>query len=152
MTLTIGLNDAEIRVADRSTNYVPMTDHRGIIAYIHIDPQDGMRPSQVKFRYHDLSQHLGKPRLEYLSSSAKGKYKEFRSKVDTAIKDEFLHLNPVNNNESFITCYEALTRIFKQCGETIFGRVKRGRKSIHGKITSPKIQRIQAQIKISEVH
>jgi hypothetical protein len=147
VTSALGLNDAEICIADRSTDYVPMTDHRGIIAHSHIDPLDGVQVFQVKFCYHDLSQHLGKPRLQYPSSSAKGKYKEFQSKVDTAIKAEFLHLTPMNNDKSFITCYEALTHIFKQCGETTFGQVKCGGKSMHGKIMSSKIQCIRAKIK-----
>jgi hypothetical protein len=124
-----------------------MTDHRGIIAYIHIKLPDGMQPSHVKFTYHDLSQHLGKPRLQYLSSSAKEKYNEFRIKVVEAIKAESIHLTPVNDDASFIKHYEVLTCIFKHCSETIFGHVKRGGKLTHNKITSPKIQCIQAQIK-----
>jgi hypothetical protein len=40
-----------------------------------------------------------------------------------------------------------MTQILKQCGEAAFGPVKRGRKPVHSKITSPKIQHIQAQIK-----
>ena len=142
-----GLHDAEIGVAHRSTDYVPMTDHRGIFAYIQIEPPDGMRPSHVKSTHHDLSQYLGKPRLQYPSSSNKEKYSEFRIKVDEAIKAESIHSTPVIDDASFIRRYEAMTRILKQCGETVFGHVKRGGKLTHGKITSPKIQRIQAQIK-----
>lgn len=142
-----GLHDAEIGVAHRSTDYVPMTDHRGIFAYIQIEPPDGMRPSHVKFTHHDLSQYLGKPRLQYPSSSNKEKYSEFRIKVDEAIKAESIHSTPVIDDTSFIRRYEAMTCILKQCGETVFGHVKRGGKLTHGKITSPKIQHIQAQIK-----
>ena len=101
-TSTAGFHDAEIRVANRSSDYVPMTDHRGVIAYIQVDPPDGLRPSQIKFTHHDLSEHLGKPRLQYPSSSAKGKYDEFHMKVDNAIKAECLHLTPVNDKESFM--------------------------------------------------
>ena len=67
--------------------------------------------------------------------------------MDDTFKAERLHLTPVTDDESFIKRYKALTRILKQCGEAVFGRVKRGGKSVHGKITLPKIQRIQAQIK-----
>lgn len=144
---TVGSHDAKICVADRSSDNVPMTDHRGIAAYILVDPPDGLWPSQVKFTHHDLSQHLGKPRLQYPSSSAKSKYNEFHIKVDNAIKAECLHQNPVNDDKSFMKCSKALTRILKQWGEAIFGQVKRGWKSAHNKITSLKIQRLQAQIK-----
>jgi len=106
-----------------------------------------MQPSHVKFTYHDISKHLGKPRLLYPSSSAKGKYNDFRTKVDAVIKAESLNMTPVVDDESFVKRYEALTRILKHCGETVFGRVRRGGKSTHNKITSPKIQRIQAQVK-----
>src|ERR1700728_601255 len=85
--------------------------------------------------------------LQYPSFSGKSKYDDFRTKVDDTIKAELLHLTPVIDDESFIKRYKALTRILKQCGEAAFGRVKRGGKSMHGKITSPKIQHIQAQIK-----
>jgi hypothetical protein len=146
-TSTTGLHDAEIHVANRSTDYVTMTDHRGIVTYIHIDPPDEMRPSPVKFTYNDVSKHMGKPQLQYASLSGKGKYDEFRTKVNMAIKAESLNLTPVTDDESFVKHYEALTRILKQCGKTVFGNVKRGGKSTHNKITSPKIQRIQAQIK-----
>ena len=76
-TSIAGFHDAEIHVADRSTDYVPMTDHRGIVAYIQVEPPDGLRPSQVRFTHHDLSQHLGKPRLQYPSFSGKSKYDDF---------------------------------------------------------------------------
>jgi hypothetical protein len=52
---TVGFHDAEICVADRSSDYVPVTDHRGIAAHIQVDPLDGLQPSQVKFTHHDLS-------------------------------------------------------------------------------------------------
>ena len=41
MSIT-GFHDAAIQVADRSTDYVPMTDHRGIVAYIQVEPLDGL--------------------------------------------------------------------------------------------------------------
>jgi hypothetical protein len=95
VTSMIGFHDAEIHVADRSTDYVPMTDHRGIVAYIQIDPPDGLWLSRVNFTHHDLSQHLGKPRLQYPTASAKNKCDDFRTRVDNTIKAECLHLIPL---------------------------------------------------------
>ena len=86
-----------------------MTDHRGIVAYIQVEPMDGLRPSQVRFTHHDLSQHLGKPRLQYPSCSAKNKYEDFQTRVDSAIKAECLHTTPVNDDESFIKRYKSMT-------------------------------------------
>jgi hypothetical protein len=117
------------------------------VAYIQVDPPDELRLSLVSFTHHDLSQHQGKQRLQYPSISAKSKYDDFRTRVDNTIKAECLHLTPVNDDESFIKHYKAMIHILKQCGEADFGRVKRGGKSAHAKITSPKIQLIQAQIK-----
>ena len=142
-----GLHNAEIGVVDRSTYYIPMTDHREIFAYIQIELLDGIQPSHVKFTYHDLLQYLGKPRLQYLSSFNNKKYSKFRIKVDEAIKAESIHLTPVIDDASLIRRHEILTHILKQCGKTVLGHVKRGGKLMHGKITLPRIQHIQAQIK-----
>jgi hypothetical protein len=34
----MGFSDAEIQVANRSSDYVPMTDHRAVIGYMNIQP------------------------------------------------------------------------------------------------------------------
>jgi hypothetical protein len=67
--------------------------------------------------------------------------------VDEKIKAKSIHETPVNNDDSFILRYNALSLIFKECGDATFGRVKRNKHNGNFCITSPKIQQIQSNIR-----
>jgi hypothetical protein len=144
----IGFSDAEIRVADRSSDYIPMTDHRAVMGFlnIHPPPSTNIMASQVKFARETLTGH-GKPRLRYPQSSEKHKFENYRVMVDERIKAKSIHTTPLNGDESFISRYDALTQIFKECGEAVFGRAKRNKRIINQFVTSPRIQRLQSDIK-----
>jgi hypothetical protein len=124
----IGFSDAEIRVADRSSDYVPMTDHRAVIGFLNIHPptNPNLMASQVKFARETLAGH-GKPRLRYPHSSEKHRFENYCVMVDEKIKAKSVHATPVNSDDSFISRYTVLTQIFKECGEAAFGRAKRNR-------------------------
>src|SRR5882762_492695 len=143
-----GFSDAEISVADRSSDYIPMTDHRAVIGFLNIRPPTNCNlvASQVKFAKETLVGH-GKPRLRYPQSSEKHKFENYRAMVDEKIKAKSVHTTPVNSDESFISRYNVLTQIFKECSEAAFGRAKRDRRTVNQFVTSPRIQRIQSDIK-----
>jgi hypothetical protein len=67
--------------------------------------------------------------------------------VDEKIIAKSIHDSPVICDNSFILRYNALTLIFKECGDAIFGRVKRNKRAISHFVTLPRIQRIQSDIK-----
>jgi len=125
VTSRIGFSDAEICVADRSSDYVPMTDHRTVMGFlnIHPPPSTNIMASQVMFARETLTGQ-GKPRLRYPQSSEKHKFENYRIMVHERIKAKSIHTTPLNNDKSFISQYNALTQIFKECGEATFGRAK----------------------------
>ena len=143
-----GFGDAEIRVADKSSDYVPMTDHRAVVGFMNILPLNDpiFSTAHIKFS-RDTQAGCGKPRLRYPQGTEKKKFEDYRLMVDEKIKDKSLHKLPVNDDDSFIIRYNALTQIFKECGDATFGRVKRIKNMFNQRVTSPRIQRIQSDIK-----
>src|ERR1700676_3399702 len=67
--------------------------------------------------------------------------------VDDKIKAKSIHNIPVSDDDSFILCYDALTQIFKECGDATFRRVKCNKPAPNQHVTSPRIQRIQSEIR-----
>jgi hypothetical protein len=125
-----------------------MTDHRAVVGFMNIHPPINTTPttSWIKFS-RDISASHNKPRLRYPQGSEKHKFEEFRTLVDEKIIAKSIHDSPVICDNSFISRYNALTLIFKECGDTIFGRVKHNKRAIGHFVTSPRIQRIQSDIK-----
>jgi hypothetical protein len=125
-----------------------MTDHRAVIGYMNILPPNNslFLTDHVKFS-RDIQAGCGKPRLRYPQGTEKKKFEDYRRMVDEKIEDKSLHNQPVNDDNSFISRYNALTQIFKECGDATFGRVKRNKNASNQRITSPRIQRIQSDIK-----
>jgi len=110
-----------------------MTDHRAVIGFMNIHPPENpnFTGSQVKFSRETLAGHR-KPRLRYPQSSEKQKFEDFRTMVDEKIKAKSLHV-PVNSD--VILSYHDIMRL-----------VKRNRQ-IDEFVTSPRIQRIQSDIR-----
>jgi hypothetical protein len=69
-------NDGEIKVADRNSDYIPLTDHRAIIAHINIDPPLQPNPSQMNFTDRTKMTY-NKPRIKYPSKLEKHKFEQF---------------------------------------------------------------------------
>ena len=67
--------------------------------------------------------------------------------VDEEIRAKSIHDSPVTCDESFMSRYNTLTKIFIKCGDAVFGRVKCDKKAINQLVTSPRIQRIQSDIR-----
>jgi hypothetical protein len=67
--------------------------------------------------------------------------------VNERIKAKSIHTTPLNGDESFISQYNALTQIFKECGEATFRRAKGNKRIINQFVTSPQIQWIQSDIR-----
>jgi hypothetical protein len=105
-------SDAKIQVADRSSDYVPMTDHQAVIGFMNIKPplDSSLTTSHIKFSK-DIATSYGKPWLRYPLSSDRQTFKEFQIMVDGKIKAKSIHTLPVNNDESFILCYNTLTNL-----------------------------------------
>jgi len=55
--------------------------------------------------------------------------------VDEKVKAKSIHETPVSNDESFILRYNALSLIFKECGDATFGRMKRNKHNANFRMT-----------------
>jgi hypothetical protein len=95
----------------------------------------------------DTTAGYGKPQLQYPQRSEKQKFEDFRTMVDKKIKAKSIHNMPVSDDDSFILCYDALTQVFKECGDATFGQVKCNKPAPNQCVTSPRIQRIQSEIR-----
>ena len=67
--------------------------------------------------------------------------------VDEKIRAKSIHNLPVCDDDSFMSRYNTLTKIFKECGDATFGRMKRNKHAPNQRVTSPRIQRIQSDIR-----
>jgi hypothetical protein len=143
-----GFDDAEIRVADKLSDYIPMTDHRAVKGFMNIHSPEDSVPTAARLKFsRDILAGYGKPHLQYPQRSEKHRFENFRTMVHEKIKDESIHNIPVNNDDSFILRYNTLTRILKECGDTAFGKVKRSKHVTDRHVMSPQIQRIQSDIR-----
>jgi hypothetical protein len=143
-----GFDDTEIQVADKSSDYIPMTDHRAVIGSMNIySPEDSV-PTAARLKFsRDILAGYGKPCLRYPQRSEKHRFENFCTMVNEKIKDESIHNIPVNNDDSFILQYNALTRILKECSDAAFVKVKRSKHATDQHVTLPQIQRIQSDIR-----
>ena len=59
-----GFSDAGIHVSNRSSDYIPMTDHRAVVGFMNIHPpkNSNFMASRVEFSREELAGY-GKPRL-----------------------------------------------------------------------------------------
>jgi len=107
------------------------------------------RPNRYKLSRQFLEWHnrLWQPQLQYPQRSEKQKFEDFQNMVDEKIKAKSIHNLPVRNDNSFISRYNTLIWIFKECGDTTFGRVKCNKHALNQCVTSPRIQRIQSDIR-----
>ena len=143
-----GFSDAEIHVANRSSDYIPMTNHCVVVGFMNIHPpkNSNFMASWVEFSREELAGY-GKPHLWYPQSSEKHKFNGFCSIIDEKIKAKSIRNVPVNNNDSFLSWYNALMQIFIECGKATFGRVKSNKHVVNQFVTLPQIQLIQSDIK-----
>ena len=98
-----GFSNAEIHITDRSSDYVPMTDHHAVIGFLNIHPLPDISTmaSKIKFARETLMGH-GKPHLRYPLSSERHKFEDYRVMVDEKIKAKSIHTTSVNSDESFV--------------------------------------------------
>ena len=67
--------------------------------------------------------------------------------VNKEIRAKSIHDPPAICDESFILQYNTLTKIFKEWSDTMFCRIRRDKKAINQFVMSPRIQKIQSDIR-----
>ena len=140
-----GFSNAEIQVANQPSDYVPMMDHHTVVGFMNIHPPD-LAVSQIKSS-NDIAMGHNRPQLWYPQRSEKHKFENFHTMVNKEIRAKSIHDPPAICDESFILQYNTLTKIFKECSDTMFCRIRRDKKAINQFVMSPRIQKIQSDIR-----
>ncbi|TFK35966.1 hypothetical protein BDQ12DRAFT_262093 [Crucibulum laeve] len=95
-----GFIDAEIAVADRSHDYVPMTDHRAIIATLFPISLSDHRNEMVIRNDMPFLNKNSQPRIKYPARRDKGKFDEYRERVDLRIQQLKLQDDDIRQKKS----------------------------------------------------
>jgi len=114
--------EADIAVADKSYDFVQMTDHRAITATLFMTPDDMHATTNIPV---DLSEFSTRPRIKYPSKKDKTKFEQYSQEVDKKLVAEKLKDQPVIDEQSFVHQYQALTRIIVNTAEEVFGLARR---------------------------
>ncbi len=118
------LISSEIYVADRDGDWIPSTDHRGIVARINYAFQSPDANPAYNLSQDFRRQPSSKPRLKIPTKKEKEKYQTFQEMVDIKIKDKLLNLRSITDDDSFIQQYTDLTEIINTTASTTFGHRK----------------------------
>lgn len=115
---------SEIYVADKYDDWIPSTDHRGIIARINYD----FHIPTANLAYNSSQDFIrtpsSKPRIKIPTKKEKHKYETFQETVDIMIKDKLLNLRVITDDDSFIQQYTDLTNIINTAASNTFGHRK----------------------------
>ena len=136
--------EADIAIADKSYDYVQMTDHRAVIATIFMKTPDNLN-AETNIPM-DLLEALHQPRVKYPSKKDKAKFEEYQREVDKRVKNEGLKDYTVDGEQSFIRRYEALTCIIVNTATEVFGVTKR----LEGedmRVSSPLIRQLERRLR-----
>jgi len=130
--------DSEIAVADRSSDWIPFTDHRAIVARVTHAMPGPVQPNSGNPVNPSMGWTVNRPRVKIPLKTDKHKYQIFRDQVDEAVKAKCIHERPVIDDDSFVQRYTELTEIITSVTASIFGHtklyVKRAEVLMNGKI------------------
>ena len=138
--------DAEIYVADKYDDWIPNTDHRGVVARItHSIP--GNPQYNPEFLTTNFTRTASSsPRIKLPLKIDKHKYEIFRVTVDDLIDAKSIHERKITDDTSFIEQYKSLTEILTSAASEVFGHTKPYNPP-RLDITNPKIKCIVANIR-----
>ncbi|KAK0489970.1 hypothetical protein EDD18DRAFT_1417512 [Armillaria luteobubalina] len=143
VTSSHGILDTHIHAAASPQDYIPVTDHRPICAYIVPTPKIGSYVSRET-----LNPQLKVSRIRYPKASEKGLFRSFEADAEEMADQMGLFRINVDNEASWLRLYKGLTRVLIKCAERHFGRNKTNlRISMMANVTSPMIQALRAEQK-----
>ena len=126
-----GIIEAHLQVASERNDYIPVTDHRPLIARVIPDVPNGSLPTTLKL----IS--LPTPRIRYPKLDRKQKLQQFEEQTDGLAEAKGLFQMTVKDDTSFLTLYDTLTEILNRTAEQVFGRNQTYRRGTIRDVTSP---------------
>ena len=139
VTSSNGIIEAHLQVASDRNDYIPVTDHRPLIARVIPDVPNGSRPTTLKL----IS--LPNPRTRYPKLERKQKLQQFEQQTDSLAEDQGLFQMKIKDEASFITLYDALTEILNKTVDQVFRRNQVYRRGTIRDVTSTRIEAIKAE-------
>ena len=148
VTSRLSYVDSEITVADRSTDWVPYSDHRAIVATVthaipYLNAEATGNPESMLLSY---GRAANRPRVKVPLKSKKHKYQDFRDQVDLKIKAKSIHERPVIDDDSFLHRYSEISDILTSTAVNIFGLTKPFIK-VKETVTNKAIKNLVCQLK-----
>jgi hypothetical protein len=116
--------DAEISVADKYSDWVPNTDHRGIIARITHSIPETSQESLNSLTTNFTRKPSSPPRIKLPLKTEKHKYEMFRENVDRLIEAKSIDNFIITDDASFVEQYKSLTEIITLTASNVFGHTK----------------------------
>ena len=134
--------DSEIFAADAHLDFVPMTDHRPVIARIILKPPGR---NAAKCIHEPFTPVLNRPRIKFPDSADKHLFQAFRDQTDTKIRQAGLQDLLITDHATFNTLYTQLTEVVNVTASEVFGRINRKQRNVHKIITNQTIQQLQGR-------
>jgi hypothetical protein len=116
--------DAEISVADKYSDWVPNTDHRGIIARVTHSIPETPQESLDSLTTNFTRKRSSPPRIKLPLKTEKHKYETFRENVDRLIEAKSIDNFVITDDASFLEQYKNLTEIITSTASNVFGHTK----------------------------
>ncbi len=137
-----GIIEANVQVANSKTDYIPVMDHRPIIALVIPDTPGGSIPTATNI----IS--LPKPRIRYPKNKMEGKelFHRFEQETDEMVETLKLTEQPITDDVSFLSLYNSLTKVLETATEQCFGHTQIAKRDTIKDITSTQIQALKAEI------
>ena len=131
--------DSEISAANTHLDFVPMTDHRPIIARIILKPPGR---NAARCIHEPFIPVLNRPRIKFPDSTNKHLFQVFRDQTDTKIRQAGLQDFSVTDHATFNSLYTQLTEVINVTASEVFGRINRKQRNVHTTITNQTIQQL----------
>ncbi|PBK92724.1 hypothetical protein ARMGADRAFT_1080805 [Armillaria gallica] len=136
-----GILDGYIHAAASSQDYIPVTDHRLVCAYIIPTPRTG-----IFITRETLNPDPKVSRIRYPKATEKALFKAYEAEAEQMAEELGLFEVEVNDEASWIRVYKGLTKIVTDCTEQHFGRNRPySKSSTMAALTSPMIQALLAE-------
>lgn len=139
VTSATGIMEAQLQVATKPNDYIPVTDHRPIVVYIIPCPPNGSLLGSLP------NAVLPTPRIRYPTAHEKHLLQIYEWKTEEQAANMGLFEHQVTDNETFLWLYMQLTSIINKTAEECFGHKAVGWKKPVQDVMSPRIQALKSE-------
>ncbi|KAJ6521363.1 hypothetical protein DFH09DRAFT_1331236 [Mycena vulgaris] len=125
------------------SDFVPYTNHRAVIAKIVYTP-----PSSTGGTiFPAFNTFLNKAHIKYPTRMEKHRHEDFRTEMDLDIDGTGLYEAHIVDDKTFLSVYDSFTELLILAAEKCYGHVARFTRRSSEQITSPRIEKLVAQLR-----